>query len=169
MSPWLCGGLANGPELGWEGKQGGSVLFLFWSQPCRYPGLLLTIWQPCLPNYTIIIFLLALCASLHLMQFYLKQPKSNICFCVVSIGVFKTGMKKASFQFSRYPIIQEHWVVKSKVINIYITQRIYCKKYVVEKGFLDNTDSSFARVQGQVKENKRLLQGYKSITSFSND
>lgn len=95
------------------------------------------------------------------MQFYLKQPKSNICFCVVSIGVFKTGMKKASFQFSRYPIIQEHWVVKSKVINIYITQRIYCKKYVVEKGFLDNTDSSFARVQGQVKE--KIKGSYRDI------
>ena len=86
------------------------------------------------------------------MQFYLKQPKSNICFCVVSFGVFKTGMKKGSFQLSRYPIIKEHWVVKSKVINIYITQGIYCKKYVVEKVFLDNTDPSFTRVQGQVKE-----------------
>ena len=72
-------------------------------------------------------------------------------------------MKKGSFQFSRYPIIKEHWVVKSKVINIYITQGIYCKKYAVEKGFLDNTDPSFARVQGQVKE--KIKGSYRDISA----
>ena len=51
--------------------------------------------------------------------------------------------------------------MKSKVINIYITQGIYCKKYVVEKGFLDNTNPSFARVQGQVKE--KIKGSYRDI------